>query len=107
MFIHLKGDRPFAFAGLWERWRADEKSDPLDTCTILTTTPNDVMKEIHDRMPVILSPDDFPKWLNREVPGRDVADLIKPFDAQQMEAWPVSTAVNSPKNEGAELVEKV
>jgi putative SOS response-associated peptidase YedK len=106
MFIHLRGDRPFAFAGLWERWRPDENSDPIDTCTILTTTPNEVMKEIHDRMPVILAPDDFANWLNRDVPGKDVIDLVKPFDAEQMEAWPVSTAVNSPKNDGEELVEK-
>ncbi len=105
MFIHLKGDRPFAFAGLWERWKPDE-AEPIDTCTILTTTPNELMSEIHDRMPVILSPNDFAKWLSREVLGKDVVDLIRPFDANQMEAWPVSRQVNSPKNEGAELVER-
>lgn len=107
MFIHLKGDRPFAFAGLWERWKPDEQSEPIDTCTIITTAPNRLMKEIHDRMPVILAPDDFAKWLSRDVPGKDVADLLKPFDVDQMEAWPVSTMVNSPKNDAAELVEKV
>lgn len=107
MFIHLKEDRPFAFAGLWERWKPDEASPPIDTCTILTTTPNDLMCGIHDRMPVILAPGDFPRWLSREVPGKDVLDLVRPFDADQMEAWPVSVAVNSPKNDGKELVERV
>lgn len=107
MFIHMKGDKPFAFAGLWERWKPDEQSEPIDTCTIITTSPNGLMKEIHDRMPVILSPQDFPKWLDRETPGKDVAELIRPFDQEQMEAWSVSTRVNSPKNDGAELVEKV
>ena len=59
MFIRLPGDRAFGFAGLWERWRPDDETEPVDTCTIITTTANGLMAPIHDRMPVILRPEDY------------------------------------------------
>ena len=66
MFIHFPDDRVFGFTGLWERWKPSDDAEPVDTCTIITATPNALMASIHDRMPVILRPDDYGKWLERE-----------------------------------------
>jgi putative SOS response-associated peptidase YedK len=104
-FVHLKDSKPFVFAGLWERWKPDEASEPIDTYTILTTEPNDLMKSIHNRMPVILEESAYERWLDNNNKAGDVADLLKPFDAEKMEAWPVSTRVNTPKNNDKSLVE--
>jgi len=106
-FIHMKDDGLFAFAGLWERWKPDEAADPIDTFTIITTSPNDLMKPLHNRMPVILAQADYARWLDRNKSSDDVADLLKPFDADKMEAWPVSTKVNKPSEQGPELIEPV
>jgi putative SOS response-associated peptidase YedK len=106
-FIHRKDDGMFAFAGLWERWRADENSEPIDTFTILTTEPNELMRPIHNRMPVILDQSALDRWLNRDNKASDVADLLKAFDAKQMEAWPVSTRVNTPANNDPSLIEHI
>ena len=104
-FIHLKNDGLFAFAGLWERWRPTPEAEPIDSCTILTTTPNDVTRAIHNRMPVILHPQDYERWLNRDVPGEQVSDLLRPYESDPMEAYPVSTQVNSVKNDVPSLTE--
>jgi len=104
-FIHLRNDESFAFAGLWERWRPDENADPIDTFTILTTDPNDLMKPIHNRMPVIIDAKDYQRWLDRELPAQAVADLLKPYPAELMEAHKVSTKVNDPRNAGPELID--
>jgi len=89
----LGSGRPFAFAGLWELPARDGASP---TCTILTTEPNDVTRPVHDRMPVILSPDGYARWLDPK-PGDAVAlrPLLVPFPAGAMTARPVSTAVNN------------
>jgi putative SOS response-associated peptidase YedK len=105
-FIHLKDDGIFAFAGLWEQWRSPTNDEPLETCTIITTTPNDLMRPIHDRMPVILDRPDYDQWLDRNAGGADVANLLRPFPAASMEAYSVSTAVNSVKNDGPKLVQR-
>jgi putative SOS response-associated peptidase YedK len=92
----------FAFAGLWERW-TDQAGKVLETCTILTTTPNAVTSAVHDRMPVILSPDAYDLWLD---PGfadvTAVADVLKPYGARAMRAFPVSAWVNHVANDDAE-----
>jgi putative SOS response-associated peptidase YedK len=89
----------FAFAGIWDRWK-DEGGKWLETCSILTTTPNAVTSAVHDRMPVILDPDSYDLWLD---PGmKDMAtasELLKPFDARRMRCYPVSTRVNSVVND--------
>ena len=103
-FIHLKDDSPFAFAGLWERWKPDETAEPIDTFTILTTQPNEMMQSIHGRMPVMLKPQDQGRWLEG---GEDAGKLLAPYPAHEMEAYPVSRQVNSPRNDGAELTEAV
>ena len=94
-FIHLKGSKPFCFAGLWERWSKGEK--PVETCTILTTDANKLMAPLHDRMPVIIAPKDYDLWLDAAVqePER-LQSLLRPYPDAEMEAYPVSTLVNSP-----------
>ncbi len=103
-FIHLKTGKPFAFAGLWDEWNSPDGST-VRSCTIVTTLPNKLMVTIHDRMPVILKPDDYAQWLDKapQTP-QDLNPLIKPFPAELMEAYPVSVLVNSPANDRAELV---
>ena len=92
----------FAFAGIWDRWR-DPSGATIETCSILTTTPNALTSTVHDRMPVILDPDGYDLWLD---PGmRDVAaasELLKPCDACQMRCYPVSTRINHVANDHAE-----
>jgi putative SOS response-associated peptidase YedK len=103
-FIHLKTGKPFAFAGLWDEWHSPEGSS-IRSCTIVTTTPNKLMASIHNRMPVILHPKDYAAWLE---PLPQTADnlnhLITGFPAELMEAYPVSTMVNSPANDRAECM---
>lgn len=99
----LKEGRPFAFAGLWERWEGPDA--PVFSCTIITTEPNSVTEEVHDRMPVILKSSDYDTWLNpREKDLGKLKELLVPYPAEEMESYPVSTLVNSPKNELAELI---
>lgn len=102
-WIHMADRRPFGFAGLWERWEGG--AEPLHTCTILTTSPNPVVAPIHDRMPVALGdPDQWNRWIDGEVLADEVQDLLAPFPPQEMNAHPVSTYVNSPRNEGPECI---
>jgi putative SOS response-associated peptidase YedK len=97
----------FAFAGLWERWK-DADGKALETCSILTTTPNSVTSSVHDRMPVILNPDAYDVWLD---PGFvDVAassELLKPYQARLMRGYPVSTRVNHVTHDDAECAKPV
>ena len=92
----------FAFAGIWDHWR-DQNSNIVATCSILTTSPNAVTSAVHDRMPVILDPDSYDIWLD---PGmRDlttVSELLKPYDAQLMRCYPISTRINHVANDDEE-----
>lgn len=92
----------FAFAGLWDRWK-DPSGNWIKSCSILTTTPNDVTAAVHDRMPVILDPNDYDLWLDLGM--RDVgaaSELLKPYDARLMRCFPVSTRINSVVNDDKE-----
>jgi putative SOS response-associated peptidase YedK len=104
MFIHLKNKRPFAFAGLWDDWLSSDGSE-IRTCTIITTEPNEFMKPIHNRMPVILSAESFDDWLK---PGEHDPSLLQsflqPYADEDMVAYPVSRAVNSPQNDSPECI---
>ena len=106
-FIHLRDDRPFAFAGLWESWEASGEG-PLETCTILTTEPNALVSPLHDRMPVILPPEAYDAWLDpaNEDVGR-LATLLRAYPAEAMAAYPVGAYVNSPTHDGAKCIEPV
>jgi len=103
-FIHMKDRQPFAMAGLWDTWESPDGSS-LKTCTIITTGPNELMELIHDRMPVILHPRDYAKWLDTapQTP-ENLQPLIKPFPADKMSAYAVSTLVNKATNDIPELV---
>ncbi len=100
--FEVDGGKLFAFAGIWDRWK-DESGNMVETCSILTTTPNAVTSVVHDRMPVILNPDSYDLWLD---PGmRDVStvsDLLKPCDARLMRCYPVSARINHVANDDEE-----
>jgi len=95
-WIHRPDRRPFAFAGLWERWRPADGAEPLLTFTILTTEPSDELRPLHDRMPVVLPYDRLPLWLDREAPVQALLDVLGPAPEGSFEAWPVGTLVSSP-----------
>jgi putative SOS response-associated peptidase YedK len=103
-YVHLAGGDPFAFAGLWEHWRGD--GEEIESCTLLTTRPNELMKPLHDRMPVILPSAAYDLWLDPSVDDREqLEELLQPYDPEPMEAYPVSTYVNRPGNQGARCIE--
>lgn len=97
--FEMKETEPFAFAGLWDSWRAPDGT-ALETCTILTTTPNQLLADVHDRMPVILPAESYDLWLD---PGfRDVAattEMLKPYHAERRRRYAVSTRVNNVTND--------
>ncbi|HEY0079550.1 MAG TPA: SOS response-associated peptidase [Pyrinomonadaceae bacterium] len=103
-FFRMKDDRPFGFAGLWERWEGED-GRVLDSCTILTTEANEVLLPVHDRMPVILHPEEYALWLEAGERERALLkELLRPYPADEMVSYPVSALVNSPGNRGAELI---
>jgi putative SOS response-associated peptidase YedK len=104
-FIVLGDREPMAFAGLWEQWRSPE-GEELESCSIIVTDANEIMRPIHDRMPVILGPEDWDAWLETDAKDAgSLQSLLKPFPADDMTAWPVSTKVNSPRNDSVECLE--
>lgn len=103
-FIHPAGDEPIAMAGLWERWGGTDASDPSETFTVLTTSANGTLQGLHDRMPVIIAPADFDRWLN---PSNDAGVLLRPAADDLLAMHPVSTRVNSPKRDDPSLVEPI
>jgi putative SOS response-associated peptidase YedK len=107
MCIRMKNQKTFMFAGLFSVWKND-KGEEFPSFTIITTTPNELMAEIHTRMPVIVQEKDFDKWLNRE--NKNIEDLKKlcvAYPASRMEAFPVSKYVSNSRNEGPECMKKV
>jgi len=106
MRIKLKSDSLFAMAGLWEAWKSPS-GETIYSCTVITTTPNELVKEIHDRMPVILNPSDESTWLDLGSTSSELNKLLKPLDKSLMEAYEVSTLVNSPKNNSPNLIQKI
>jgi putative SOS response-associated peptidase YedK len=103
-YFTLTDNEPFAFGGLWESWQ-DAAGNPLRTCTILTTQPNEIVGKLHDRMPVMLRTEDFDSWLDPEVTSAaELMPLLTPYPADEMRMYPVSTDVNNPRHEGPECV---
>jgi putative SOS response-associated peptidase YedK len=106
-FFQMRDESPFGFAGLWERWKG-EGEEVIESCTILTTEANEVLKEVHDRMPVILHPEDYELWLDDDVRKRElIRGLLRPYLSSEMTSYPVATAINSPHNQGPSLIERV
>jgi len=102
-YIHRRDGRPFAFAGLWECWGEGEKR--LQTCTIIVTEANPLLREIHERMPVILHPADYRRWLDPAAQPSQLGALLVPYAGGDLVAQPVSTRVNDPRHDGPELIE--
>jgi putative SOS response-associated peptidase YedK len=100
--IEMKDDSPFVFAGLWEGWQNPETQEWLRTCTIITGQPNEVVAEIHTRMPVILPAETHERWLTGEA-GKEI---LVPFPAEAMKIRAVSSRVNKPENNDPELLEE-
>jgi putative SOS response-associated peptidase YedK len=107
VYIRLKDNQPFAFAGLWELWNSPDGSE-IRSCTIITTQPNSLLETIHSRMPVILPTDAYQRWLAvDDTQPAHLNDLLVPYQASDMIAYPVSRMVNSPEMESPELIKPV
>ncbi len=107
MFVHLKDQELFAFAGLWESWH-DPDGGEIRTCTIITTEPNEVVKPLHHRMAVILHESDYDMWLSPDELGDEaLKPLLRPFEADRMDVYEVSTLVNNVANDSAACIEPV
>jgi putative SOS response-associated peptidase YedK len=103
-YFRLQGGRVFAFAGVWDEWRSEGVAVP--SCAIITTAPNEVARAVHDRMPVILREEDYDLWLDPDPEKQDLRlGLLRPYNAAEMDCYPVSIIVNSPQRQGAELIE--
>jgi putative SOS response-associated peptidase YedK len=98
MYVSLKNGSVFAFAGLWESWHSPEGST-VESCTIITTSANELLYEIHDRMPVILRPEQYATWLQDSSQEQSLQQLLMPYPSEAMTAYRVSQEVNSPKND--------
>lgn len=108
-FIHRKDGAPLAFAGLWETWRHpdDPGSPPLESFTILTVEPNDLLRPIHNRMPAIIPPEDIDRWLDPDADDpAALKPLLRPSPPTELDLYPVSTLVNRAGNETARCVER-
>jgi putative SOS response-associated peptidase YedK len=105
--IAMKDRSLLAFAGLWDSWKDKTTGQTLDTYTVITTDPNGLMESIHTRMPVILAPRDYERWMEPGEPSHLPVDLLRPYPAEEMAAWPVSARVGNIRNNDPTLVEPV
>lgn len=107
MYIQLESQETFGFAGLWEEWHSPQ-GDQILSCTIITTEPNEFMAKIHNRMPVILPREAYAQWLDpAEQKPDQLQELLRPYPAEQMMAYPVSTLVNNPRNDSPDCISPV
>lgn len=102
-YFRLQNGQPFAFAGLWERWRSPD-GEEIQSCTILTTEANEILRPIHDRMPVILDSKDYDLWLDPAVQNTEPLQLLRPYPSEAMTSYAVSTKVNNPANNTPECI---
>lgn len=107
-YFRLSEGTPFGFAGLWEKWQplaAKSEGEEIISCTILTTAANELVKPIHERMPVILAPQDYDLWLNHEIQTPEpLQQLLCPYPDQAMTGYPVSTLVNNSRQNSSECI---
>ena len=102
-YICMQQDGVFALAGLWEHW--EKQDEVVESCTIIVTEANDTIRPVHDRMPVIIQPSDFDRWLDPESRDADAMKaLLQPWPANEMTIYPVSKAANSPANNDARCI---
>jgi putative SOS response-associated peptidase YedK len=102
--IGMKDGTPFGLAGIWENWKEPASGEWIRTFAIITTDANELVATIHDRMPLILAPADYSRWLGEE---QDPRELMKTYPAEPMRMWPISTRVNKPENDDASILEPV
>jgi putative SOS response-associated peptidase YedK len=103
--IGMKSGQPFALAGIWENWHRPGSDEWVRSFAVITTNSNELVQSIHDRMPVIIAPDNYDRWLSPLDP--DPSDLLVPYPAELMTMWPISTRVNKPTNDDASILERV
>lgn len=103
-YITLQSGEPMTFAGLWESWRSPE-GEVIESCTIATTEANEMVAKLHDRMPVILAKEDWDTWLDPQSDKETLLARIRPYPADEMRAWPVSTRVNKATEDSPALIE--
>jgi putative SOS response-associated peptidase YedK len=109
-YIQMADRGAFAFAGLWELWKSKDDDDDdeivVESCTVLTTQPNELVRDVHNRMPVILKPEDYELWLDPEVmDAQRLKPLLGAYPADQMRAYPVSRWVNKPQHDDPACIE--
>jgi putative SOS response-associated peptidase YedK len=102
--IAMKDGSPFGIGGLWENWKDPTSSEWIRTFAIITTDANELVAEIHDRMPLIIAPADYERWLSDEP---DPHDLMRPYPAEPMRMLPISTRVNKPENDDSSILEPI
>jgi putative SOS response-associated peptidase YedK len=102
--IAMKDGSPFGIGGLWENWKEPTSGEWIRTFTVITTDANELVADIHDRMPLILAPGDYARWLSGEP---DPRELMRPFPAGPMRMWPISSRVNKPENDDPSIVEPI
>ena len=102
--IRRRDSEPLAFAGLWAIWRDPETAERLYSATIVTGVPNELVASVHNRMPIILDPDDWDAWLDEGARPTDLRPLLRPYPADGLQMYPVSPAVNNVRSQGAELL---
>ncbi len=98
----MRNDEPFAFAGIWEVWKTLDGED-VKSFSIITTEPNELMKPLHNRMPVIIRQENEEKWL-QEIDIAEAQKMLEPYPFEDLEAYPISTLVNSPRNNSEEII---
>jgi len=105
--VGMADGAPFAMAGIWEYWARPERPAVV-SCALVVTQPNELMASIHDRMPVIVAPEDYAAWLDPSIDDAvAIAAMLSPFPAELMRAYPVSARVNNVKNDGPDLIEAI
>jgi putative SOS response-associated peptidase YedK len=102
--IAMKDGRPFGTGGIWENWKDPATGEWIRTFAVITTDANELVADIHDRMPLILAPDDYVRWLSEEA---EPNDLMRPFPSELMRMWPISTRVNKPENDDPSIIEPI
>lgn len=100
----MKDGSPLGLGALWESWKDPASGDRIRTFAIITTDANELVAQIHDRMPLILAPADYVRWLSDD---RDPRDLMRPYPAEPMRTWPLSTRVNKPENDDPSIIEPI
>ncbi|HAF61923.1 MAG TPA: hypothetical protein DCK95_06315 [Anaerolineaceae bacterium] len=103
-YFHLRDHKPFFFAGLWESWRSEKDAPEIHSCTIITTAPNPLVSEVHNRMPAILDKNTCWAWLE-ENDTNQLQKLLMPYPAELMQSYPVSSALNNPAINNAQNIQ--